>query len=284
MSTISRRLALPSTIAFATLLLHCAPALAAWQHDGIPLSPPGVTAGPALGRDGTGGVFVAWANDSIHLEVHAPRVQPDGSNAPGWVYAGGAIAACLCTLTGLDTTMAEQWTGNPWPGCTAGMRVVSDGDHGAFLVWLAGTTVKVCRIDQSGDPVAGWNVNGVTVGTHDMSTSIGPSLARDETGGCFVMWPSPDGYLIQRFTAAGAIAAGWPASGAPIGAPPSTALVTQMVADGTGGVYVGWGMLAQHLGPSGSPAPGWLATGDPICQAVGTKTNLTAYSIRWAAV
>ncbi len=403
MLTLSRRFAVLFGFATVLLLLHCTPVLAAWQHDGIPLSPPGVTAGPSIGRDATGGLIVAWANDSIHLEVHALRVSADGSNASGWSYggvdiadippgllysvlgigdvlpdgdggayvvynraitagtngsiarvlgtgvvapgwpldgagdgplgiapddaggvlyaygspsrfgfpssylfkrrrgdatlagayvptvnatndpasidtdhAGGAIGACLCELTGLDTTMAVRWNGSPWPGCTGGLKVVSDGDHGAFLVWYAGSSVKVARVDQAGDLVSGWNPNGVTVGTLYVSSSA--SLAYDGTGGCFVMWRGAGGYMVQRFTATGSIVPGWPASGAPIGAAATIQAVTRMVPDGAGGLYVGWGNLAQHLDSAGAPVAGWAATGSPISQAPGSKTNLTAAS------
>lgn len=81
---------------------------------------------------------------------------------------------------------------------------------------------------------------------------------------------------LQRITATGDIAAGWPEAGLPICVVPDGQNLETLISDGFGGVFVVWQDLrpspsapdvyAQRVLPTGSIAPGWPLHGAPLGQ------------------
>ena len=115
-------------------------------------------------------------------------------------------------------------------------------------------------------------------------TGDAPQVIPDGAGGAFVAWRetspinSSDIYL-QRVTASGLIAPGWPPGGLPVAVLPRTQEATDMAPDGQGGALVVWydhrnvelgtsqDVYAQRLLADGSIAAGWPVNGTPVTRA-----------------
>src|SRR5262245_30959566 len=106
-------------------------------------------------------------------------------------------------------------------------------------------------------------------------------LATDGQGGAFIVWGDErvfsnelDVYL-QRITAAGDIAPGWPVEGLPVCAIPAYQDPFAISSDGGTGVLIVWydhrdaaltgqDLYAQHVLGDGTFAPGWPQYGAPV--------------------
>ncbi len=124
--------------------------------------------------------------------------------------------------------------------------------------------------------LAAWPENGTPVCTAP-GTQRNPRLLSDGSGGCYLTWTdyrSGDGDVyVQRITATGEVAPGWPINGLPI----CTAAYEQddprITSDGSGGAIVAWfdnresGVLgngdiyATRVGFNATTAAGWPADG-----------------------
>ena len=251
---------------------------------------------PSISLEDDGGVLYAlktYSRFGMPTSVILGRLRANGSTAAKVTaltstdppipsiatdHSGGAYVGWPCVYNGLDSTLTySAWGPVAVPSCGSNVIVSSDGEHGFYLAWLAGSTIRVTRFDASGDVVPGWAPSGLAAGTGYAHSTIG--LLDDGTGGLFVTWPAANDLRVQRLTSAGAIVPGWAAAGTVIGPAPNVSAPSEFVADGTGGLYVGWvayanggtgtGIFAQHLTASGVPATGWLPTGDPICYPGG---------------
>ena len=160
----------------------------------------------------------------------------------------------------------------------------SDGQGGAFVTWLDyradgplrnGLDVYIQHITAPGAIAPGWPVDGLAVAT-------GPGhqngiIASDGTGGVLIVFTDTsvdegDLYL-QRITAQGVVAAGWPVSGVPIGVGPGLQYSPELIADGQGGAFVSWQVGSEvastqarftHVLANGELSPGWPANGRPF--------------------
>src|SRR5262249_32847480 len=83
-------------------------------------------------------------------------------------------------------------------------------------------------------------------------------------------WMETAALYVTDVTGSGTVATGWPASGRSLGTLPSNRHRPAAVADGTGGIYVGWLALtgeptevihAVHLGPNAASKGGWSILG-----------------------
>jgi hypothetical protein len=109
----------------------------------------------------------------------------------------------------------------------------------------------------------------------------------DGAGGAFVTWRdarqravTDDDVYLQRVTASGTIAPGWPLGGLAVCGLPAYQSPTAIASDGAGGVLVVWedfrnagsggtglDAYAQRILADGSIAPGWTAGGVPVSRA-----------------
>lgn len=148
-------------------------------------------------------------------------------------------------------------------------------------LWPAATTAR-----------ADWLANGNPVATITGYQS-NPRVVTDRADGAFACWGQGGDARVQRFTASGGYAAGWPAAGvsAPVMGWPFTFPRWPVLAeDGAGGAYVVvttlFGCYAhcnqeprvirvQRLTPDGSFAPGWPPEGVSVsraCAVTGPRT------------
>ena len=249
------------------LLGSVRPTAADWPPDGVSLcgvcyAPGGVLVAP----DGAGGAFVVWPDAySGNYDVYAQHVTAAGEIAPGWPAAGGhGLPVCVGPAPQLLNS------------------IVSDGLGGVLIAWfdyrdvLEGTTgidIYAQRILADGSIAPGWAVNGMPV-TRAAGDQVRPVLLADGSGGAFVSWTDKatlDIYL-QRLTAAGVPAPGWPENGLPVCTDPNSQGNPQLASDRSGGVLVIWGDLrdgqratyAQRVLGDGSIAPAWPVNGARI--------------------
>lgn len=157
------------------------------------------------------------------------------------------------------------------------MRVL----HHSFL----GVVLAVTAL--AGPASATWLPDGVPVCTYPPCRFANPWIAADGAGGVFVVWEdgrsvSTTGYndiYLQRLTAHGDRAPGWPADGLPI----CTLRVPKggqaVVSDGQGGCFVTWydgrnpatlyDIFVQRVQADGTLAPGWPVNGLPVTREPG---------------
>src|SRR5256885_2314148 len=91
-----------------------------------------------------------------------------------------------------------------------------------------------------------WAPSGVPLCQNGCPGDI-PRVVSDGLGGAFVAWRDIRNYALtdvdvymQRVTALGLIAPGWPADGLPIVAAPGTQYFSGLAGDGLGGALVAW--------------------------------------------
>ncbi len=158
--------------------------------------------------------------------------------------------------------------------------------HCCLILLLAISALALVR-DWVRPASAAWSLEGVPVCVG--CNARNPAIRPDGLGGAFIAWQdirnaSEDIYL-QRLTAAGELATGWPAGGVPISIHPASQHYTALVPDGLGGVLIAWvdyrntgpggtstDIYAQRVLADGSIAPGWPLNGAPVIRAPGIQT------------
>lgn len=136
---------------------------------------------------------------------------------------------------------------------------------------------------------AQWRPEGVPL--CDTCVADAAKLLPDGSGGVFVAWRDTRANLVtgsdvylQRLTAAGAIAPGWPTSGLGVCVAPESQNLFAVSPDAFGGVLLTWpddrnrwgrNTYVQRVMASGAIAPGWPLNGAPASQATGTQWNVS---------
>jgi hypothetical protein len=144
----------------AALVAAAPPVHAAWVPNGIGICAlPGNQVEPRIIADGAGGAIVVW-EDSLGSDnnVRVQRLDADGFIQ--W------------TANGVPLTSGSYTRGKP--------RLVSDGAHGAIVVWednrSGGYDIYAQRISPSGAPL--WAAGGVAI-----CASAGDQLAPELVAG-----------------------------------------------------------------------------------------------------
>ncbi len=209
-----------------------------------------------------------------------------------------AILSLAIAVLGASRATA-QWVdgGVPLSGSLGGkfsLGAASDCLGGAFFAWLTltpgepGNTnifAQHLRHDGSIDPR--WPEDGLPVCVAAGTQYMGEIIA-DGAGGAFIAWsdyrnPPPDSarvyaVYLQRVTAAGTLATGWPTDGLLVCDGACTEGSPELVPDGAGGVFAVWpsdtlippmyaepgGFRASRVTGDGVLAAGWPPEGVPI--------------------
>src|SRR5262245_42453163 len=189
-----------------------------WPVNGLAISrQPGNEALPALLPDGAGGVFVTW-DDSTNPDIYLTHITSNGQVATGWPADGVPI----CTL----------------PSFQGGPRLAPDGAGGMFIVWgdLRDGPVSTYaqHVTAAGQIVPGWPENGRRI----VLGATRRDVVTDGVGGAFLASATPafqdDDYYLNRFTAEGNNAPGWPEGGVPACLAPDERGGLRMEPDGVG--------------------------------------------------
>ncbi|MGH7724797.1 MAG: hypothetical protein ACREOU_05150 [Candidatus Eiseniibacteriota bacterium] len=245
-----------------------------WPDDGLAVCTHNATQSDlAIGSDGFGAVL-AWADTRNGLlDIYAMRVQPGGSVDPGWTVNGNHVC-----------NVAQN---------QSAPTVVGDGSGGAFIVWTDGRGATEdlygVRLLTAGTLDPNWTANGSLL-CNAARAQYAPVGVPDGAGGVYLAWidgragttfvADRDVYAM-RFTATGALVAGWQPNGTAVAVHATTDQDTPVLCpDGVGGVLFAWqdgrsgtralpawDIYASRLLGDGTLAPGWTANGTPACTA-----------------
>src|SRR5580765_854950 len=138
---------------------------------------------------------------------------------------------------------------------------------------------------------AQWTPNGLPICVTGCS-AIRVGTTSDGQGGALLVWQRNPGFVdekiyVQRVLPSGAIAPTWPAVGTLVVDEPHDQYWMDVCDDGSGGAYVLWtdyrnqaggninfeDLYAQHVLANGQIAPGWPASGVPVCTAIGHQED-----------
>jgi FlgD Ig-like domain len=226
-----------------------------WGSNGaLVVSQVGGQESPALTKDGSGGIIVAWQD----------------SRSGGYdIYAQG-----------IDATGAMRWAPAGVPICTAsGNQVLQvateDASGGAYIAWrdVRGFDgdVYIQRVNNAGTTLFNLNGNAVCDTTGQQNDV---RILPDQQGGAFVLWrdnrsgPTSDLYA-QRVSPAGSML--WTKNGEPICTASLNQLGASLVSDGRYGFIATWydersgtslDVYAQRVRQNGSRA--WTNNGVPV--------------------
>jgi hypothetical protein len=238
--------------AFFPIPLH-----AQWTDSSSVNTPVAVVAGdqqlPAAVSDGAGGAVITWVDRRISPsdpDLFGQRLDENGYAL--WTPGGGPV----CSLPGEQTDPVA----------------VSDMSGGALVAWVdhrgASRDIFAQRLSHEGALL--WPAPGNAVVTA-AGDQLSPRAVTDNTGGAIIVWQdgrngAGDVYA-QRLDAAGATL--WMSDGIPVCTAPGSQYDVTAVADGTGGVFIGWAdersggadVYVQHLDSSGVSL--WAADGIP---------------------
>ena len=234
--------------------------------------------------DGSGGVFVAWREETpgapnVSLRsMRCQRILADGSIASGWPVGGVAIR----TVVG-------------GPGTP---ELVLDGEGGVFLnygdfEWATPDRryQRVQHLLSDGTIAPGWPEGGVIACTFpSFQTSFAPAFISDGAGGVYVAWDDmrdrPPGstsitgdIYMTRIGPDGTRPPGWPAEGRALHTAPGPQWAPRLCPDGSGGALAAWVDLTTGLAritrvrADGTLAPGWPVNGTVLCTAAGFPNN-----------
>jgi len=244
---------------------------AGWPSSGRPLGQSSVLGTMVL--DGTGGVFVAWAeqNPAGGYLVDVLRLLSSGDVAPGWPAEG--VRACSNNIH-QDTPQG-----------------VSDGAGGLILCWrdLRADLRQeyATHLTAAGTRVAGWPSDGKQISRSVNSVDV-VQVASDDAGGAFIAWTDfgIDFYqyewdiYLARIQSNGDFYPGWPAGGRDICSAPGRQDLSSIAPDGAHGIYLGWvdnrsdpngDAYGQHITGSGTVAATWPLSGRMLAQDSGNE-------------
>ncbi|MFN8586856.1 MAG: FlgD immunoglobulin-like domain containing protein [Candidatus Eisenbacteria bacterium] len=278
---------------------------------------------PTAAPDGFGGLVIAWSDSrSGAADIYAQRLNASG--VPQWTAngvlvcnatgvqatpslvsdgAGGAILTWADARSGgydlyaqrLNANGVAQWAANGVVVCNAATdqfspQMVPDGSGGAYVAWDdarggAGSDVFAQRILSTG--AMQWTANGLTV-CNATNGQNNTRIAADGTGGVVLAWQDLRGgatydIYAQRLSASGV--ALWAFNGTAVSVAAENQGLPTVVADGSGGVIVGWQDLrsvteydvyAQRVLSGGGVA--WTANGVALSTAANSQTNIRGVS------
>jgi hypothetical protein len=217
-----------------------------------------------------------------------------------WPHFLAVRALAFASL--LPSVAFAEWlpNGNSVTPSGSAPVVCADGSEGAFVSWNQSPASAITRFAGSGDVAEKWPAGGSPARANDLHPYDDyPVLVPDDEGGAFVVLGvvddcvagcnvQPRAVYVQRITADGSVAAGWPPRGI-------RATSTWMpgrrdrwlrqcaVPDGHGGVIVAWQYLeawsgpvtgpvfVQRIGPDGSRV--WGESGVTVCDTTGFRSH-----------
>ena len=268
----SRLAGLAGLVAVILAPVLAAPAIAQWQPNGVQLSDTCCveSRGPFIRPDSLGGAYVFWLGltGCCGGSIYAQRLLPGGYYAPGWARNGMLVSGLSYDPSGI-VGLAPDGAG----GWYVGHGRAPGGNTGEL---------RLQRLAPNGLPAPGWPADGLFVGPVYLFGQ--GSLCPDGSGGVYYAWDqnvrtAPD-VRMTRVLGNGALATGWTApGGVAVCSLSGTQEVPVCVADDSGGVIVGWldlrsgsgDIYCQRLHSDGTFAPGWPATGLPVCTAINLQ-------------
>jgi hypothetical protein len=238
-----------------------------WPEGGMAPAPGGrEQAVPRVAPDGTGGALVFWQErDGGGLGLRVQRVTGEGAIAPAWPRPGALLV--------------------PGSQHVSGVSVRDDASGRVTVLWQcaagsSGATLQLAGLDIGPVPGSDWAAIATTLAVGASLISDG-TLLRSSDGGLLLGWSEMIAGLtavkLARLAQGGALAAGWPTTGATVVASDASLSAPALLADGAGGALVAWedhrggsrgDIYAQHVLGDGALDSLWaggvpVATGGP---------------------
>lgn len=286
---------------------------------------------PAIESDGAGGAFIVWHDQRAGVsatDVYANHVLANGTRDPAWPVNG--LAVCTATAEQFNAKIVADGFGGAyvawqdrrtgtldiyvhhvlssgqvdpaWPSnglavCTAANNqvlpeIVSDGAHGALLVWYDfrnGTHYDIYahHVLPSGSVDPAWPLDGLAACTA-VGDQRNAKVVPDGLGGAIVAWDDYRGgaqsdVYAQRVLSSGVVDPAWPADGSLLCGAPGNQFVPVLVEDGSGGALVAWydyrggataDIYATRVLGSGVVAAAWPESGRALCTAPDDQTSV----------
>jgi len=169
---------------------------------------------------------------------------------------------------------------------------IEDGRYGAIIVWqentASGGLLKAQHLLANGDLDPAWG--GPTAVSDVDASRVDVGGVSDAAGGAYIWWMQGATLFLTHVTAAGTIAGGWSTHGRTMGSLPSAQHRPTAVADGAGGVYLGWLTRAfffdptvsariVRVGPSGAGAGSWPSGGRAFGLVGDPGVSVSAFGI-----
>jgi hypothetical protein len=200
-------------------------------------------------------------------------------------YGAASLLVFLCLILCASPLWA-QWTKNGVLVCGAdnsqySQRIISDGAHGAIVVWMdyrggMDSDIYGNKVEQDGH-AEGWGLPICTL----TGNQENPELIPDGTGGAIVVWREDrdnNGYYdiyAQRVDGDGILR--WDADGLPVCTSIGNHDAPRIVPDGAGGAIIAWGddhrgqwdIYAQRVTADGDTL--WAANGVPVDTTLGDQ-------------
>lgn len=280
-----------------------------WATDGLSVSSMVDESSPSITEDGNGGVIITWMH--LYSELYAQKYNSAGVaqwTANGVAIrtttndvsgpkiasdnAGGAIITWIDSRVGTDVYAQKvnssgivQWAVDgvivsDVPGNKFGLKLISNGNNGAYLVWVDGRNgldndIYAQQIDGTGSSL--WTNNGKVISNANLSQN-NPDLCDAGNGNLVITWDSNiDAFggtsvYAKKLNSAGA--SQWAADSLEIGVYGNEAVV---VPDNTGGAIVSFlrggfssaDVFAQHICYAGFLG----ATANPIVSIAELQTG-----------
>lgn len=231
---------------------------------------------PRLIESTSGSAILGWLDQRYfgRTDLYLQRI--DGDGGPQWPVAGLRVA----------TTQAR----------TTDLRLVPDGAGGVVVAWSEAvgfsgdSRLRATRVTAAGAFAPDWPDSGVALTPVIRPQGLVDAVA--DAGGAIVLWRDVVGSTItqdplvnlvaQRLDGAGAVVAGWGATGATVCgtftlldagglAPQPDGSVIAAWCDNRGGGSEGH-VYALRMMPDGSRHPAWPSNGAALCTAPGGQS------------
>ncbi len=238
-----------------------------WAVNGVAVAPKlKQQKAPSMTSDGNHGAIIVWEDTlGTTWKIYAQRL--DGNGTALWT--AGGIGVCNST--------AKQYV----------PKLTSDGNGGAFVVWLdkrntVDYDIYAQRINSSG--ALQWGTSGVFV-CSIIGNQISPKVKSDNVGGAIVVWEDyrssklySDVYA-QRLNGSGVTQ--WTTNGVAICTSPFTQNYVGVTTVGVNGALIAWtdgrsdtvntSIYAQRIDANGTIA--WASNGIKICASTHAQKN-----------
>jgi hypothetical protein len=253
-----------------------------WPADGIALNAERSSRRfhPVLAPDGSGGVYMAWAEqaDDGDMSAWLLRVRSDSRPSGSWPDSG-------IRVSGISPAIL-------YPALARGSR-------GATVAWMeardSSSWIRLSAFDGRGRVLRGWPAEGLAVG-RSMRPGDAIGFASDGEEGGFVTWTEMRDRLsdvkMSYISRPGAPVMNWTVVSEAV--PPTATLVDdhpELVADGRGGAITVWtderneskqalalmDVFAQHVSSSG--VQGWTTAGQGHAIAAGPGYQLDPHVV-----
>jgi hypothetical protein len=235
-----------------------------WPANGLSIAPAGAQGWGAV-ETNDGFLLMGWQD--LNGQLRILRLTGAGVPASGWNSSGLALGP---------------------PNNEGNISPAPDGSGGGYLCWVQNDSLLLTRVTSGGAFASGWTADGTVA----ITTGVGPALpilsgtaaTLLSSGDVMVFWSDVRSFIsidvyAKRYTAAGAVASGWPAEGLLAVAGDGNEIEPQAVSDGAGGAVVACvsgtdSTVMQRLTGDGTPFAGWVGTGVTVCK--GPSKTLSA--------